>query len=688
MNERISTLRDALLAGEHHALRQPEDPAADEAFAAQIADAGLPTARRVSARLARHLGAEVPVVGPDERIGMWRTVVAIPDIMTPAERASIGDRAIHELGRVCNLAPDYASTIRSGLLAPRTQAEEGLAAAADDDERDFLTSVIESIDAVLDLTDRYAARAADVGNATLAEIFARVPRAGATTFHEALVMFRVLHFALWSSGTYHNVVGRFDLPFWPYLEADLRDGRITEDGALELVEDFFLSFNRDSDLYPGVQQGDNGQSLVLGGVDADGNDVWNLLTELSLEASLGLKVIDPKINLRVSSRTPLHAFELGTRLTARGLGFPQYCNDDVVIPGLVDLGYSLEDARSYVVAACWEFIIPGRGAEVPNVDALSFPAVVLDAVVTSLPSAGTFDDVMASVRCGVRDEARRIAASTDGIWMEPAPFLSILMDGCVENRRDVSHGLRYNNYGIHGTGLSNAADSLAAVRRWVFDEAAVRPDELLAALRDNFEGHEDLWEKVKFDAPKLGDGDEGVIALASDLLTTFADALVGLHNDRGGIFRAGTGSAMYYVWYGRDLGALPDGRKAGEFLSANLAPSLGARMPGPLTLLRSFAALPTRRAINGGPVTIEMHDTVFRNAESTSKVAMLVRSFIEAGGHQLQLNAVDAETLRDAQQHPELHRGLIVRVWGWSAYFIELDREYQDQVIQRVELTL
>lgn len=686
MNEYTRAMRDALLAGEHRRFRQPADPDHDEAFAADLARRGVPPVLRASARLADVLDRERPVLLPGERIALMRTVPTVPEIFTPAERAARAATVrVHELGKVCNVSPDYATTIAEGLLAPRRRAVAGLAGASST-ERDFLDAVVESIDAVLRLVDRYAAHARRTGRADLAESLERAPRTGATTFLEALQVFRVLHYALWASFSYHNTIGRLDLYLWPYLDGDLRAGRLDRAAALDLVEEFFLSFNRDSDLYPGVQQGDNGQSLVLGGVDRDGNDVWNELSELALEASLELGLIDPKINVRVSSTTGLDRYVSGTRLTARGLGFPQYSNDDVVVPGLVALGYDERDARDYVVAACWEFIVPGVGMDVPNIAALSFPTAVDTAVRQRLESAESFEQLRAAACGAVADQAAELAAATGGLAMEPAPFLSVLMGGCVERRTDVSAGLRYNNYGIHGVGLSTAADSLAAIRAVVFDRREITGADLLAALDADFVGHDEVRRTLRENAPKLGNDDDEVDLLAAELLTAFADALAPLRNDRGGVFRAGTGSAMHYVDLARQLGATPDGRRSGEYLAANLAPSLGVRVRGPLSLLRSFTKLPLISAPNGGPVTIELHDTVFRSPGSTQKVAMLVRSFIQDGGHQLQLNALDRDTLLDAQAHPERHRNLIVRVWGWSAYFVELDRQYQDQIVQRVEL--
>jgi pyruvate-formate lyase len=546
--------------------------------------------------------------------------------------------------------------------------------------------MILAIDALLDLADRYRAEALRLGRDDLAETLARVPRHGATTFLEALQAFRFLHFALWAEGEYHNTAGRLDQVLWPYLQADLAAGRLDEEGALDLLVEFFLTFNRDSDLYPGVQQGDNGQSLVLGGLTRDGKNGFNPLSEMCLRASKELLLIDPKINLRVDGRTPPEIYQLGTELTRAGLGFPQYSNDDVVIPGLVDLGYAEEDARDYAVAACWEFIIPGRGCDIPNIAALSFPAVLLRAVRERLLQAPDFETFQGVVREAIGDECRRMASSVQRLWMLPAPFMSLLFEGCVERARDVAEGLRYNCYGFHGTGLSTAVDSLAAIRQLVFEERSLTPHALIQALDRDFEGDPELLARLRYEAPKMGNGDSRVDALATALLDAFADALAPLRNDRDGRFRAGTGSAMYYLWHARDLGATPDGRRKGEWFGANYAPSLFARIQGPLSVIRSFTAPALRRVVNGGPLTMEFHQTVFNQAASLQKVADLVRLFVMRGGHQIQLNAVNREVLLDAQRHPERYGNLIVRVWGWSAYFVELDRDYQDHVIQHMHI--
>ena len=298
---------------------------------------------------------------------------------------------------------------------------------------------------------------------------------------------RLCHSVVWLGGNYHVGLGRFDQYMWPYLESDLAAGRLSIEAAEDLLAEFFISLNKDSDLYPGVQQGDNGQTLTLGGVTPDGDLAVNELTHMVLRVARDVAMIDPKINLRISAQTDLDLLSLATELTRIGLGFPQYSNDDVVIPALVAHGYDLEDARDYVVAACWEFIIPGRGMEVVNIGAVSFPAAVDQAVREGLAAGEDFDRILDRVHVQVREQVNRLADAYSRLLLPPAPYYSVFMQGCLEQGRDVSEGLKYNNFGIHGAGSANAADALAAVKKFIFEEHSISSDELLSALGCKFQ---------------------------------------------------------------------------------------------------------------------------------------------------------------------------------------------------------
>lgn len=685
MNKRIEDILEYILSKEHHQFRQGIVPNLAEEFFQK----GMSPIQRVSEKLSRVLEAEKPVILDNERIVFLRTVPKLPAIFTNSEWEAIkNSHFIHELGNVCNISPDYAATIGAGLEQRKKEAVEGLEKCIknnDNQGQEFLAAVIKVIDAVIGLSDRYQAEAERSGNKEIADMLKHIPRYRARCFHEALQFFRILHYTLWCEGEYHNTVGRFDQYLYPYLKADLDAGRLDYESAFELLEEFFISFNKDSDLYPGVQQGDNGQSMVLGGVDNDGKDAFNLLSEMCLSASKELKLIDPKINLRVHNGTKLEVYELGTELTKEGLGFPQYSNDEVVIPGLLSKGYKLEDARNYVVAACWEFIIPKYGMDIPNIGALSFPWALDKCIHEKLERCSSFDELMAYMKSGIYEECDRIIKNIKNLWIIPAPFMSVLMDDCVKRARDISQGAKYNNFGLHGTGIATATDSLATIKKYVFDEKVLTPSDLIKAVDSDFEGYDELAAELRYEAPKFGNDDDYVDGIAVKLLEIFADALEKKENERGGCYRAGTGSAMFYLWHAKEIGASPDGRKKGEAFGANYSPGLFSRIAGPISVIKSFTKPNLKRVINGGPLTMEFHSTLFMDKESLKKVAMLVKSFIDSGGHQLQLNAVNREMLLDAQAHPENYRNLIVRIWGWSAYFVELDKEYQDHVIRRQE---
>lgn len=629
-------------------------------LAAEFSASGLSPEERMTRRFELLCQAEKPQMQPFEKIVLMRTIKKQPDIFTEAEWADIkAKHYIHELGFVSNLSLDYGRVIGSGLLAVRENADA------------YGRRVI---DAIIDLCDRYKRLAVEQDRRDVVEVLSRVPRYGATNFREALQMFRILHYALWLEGDYHNTVGRFDQYIYPYFKRDMDAGVYTKETALDLLEDFFLSFNKDSDLYVGVQQGDNGQSMVLGGRLEDGSEGFNELSELCLLASRDLKLIDPKINLRVSKETPLEIYEKGTELTKVGLGFPQYSNDDVVIEGLQKLGYDYKDAVNYVVAACWEFIIPNVGNDIANIGAVNFPKLVDEVLRRDLPAKKDWDTLLADVKAAIQAECDRITESIHDVWFVPSPFLDLLRDG-----------KKYNNFGLHGCGIASAADALAAVREYVYDKQTVTPDRLLHALDTDYADDPELLHLLRYEAPKMGCDDDRADRLGTLILDAFADALEGKKNCLGGIWRAGTGTAMYYLWYSRDLGATADGRHAGEPFGTNFSPNLFTQVPGPLTDIQSFTKQHIERTINGGPLTLEFAAGIFSKEENCRKVAMLVKHFIDRGGHQLQLNAVNLDAMKDAQIHPEAHQHLVVRIWGWSAYFVELDKEFQDHVIARQE---
>lgn len=691
MNNRLEEIKQHIRDGEHHGFRKPEPIH----ILNECEEENLSWVKRAARLTVRQCEAETVVIGADEKIVFTRTLPAeIPDIYSPEDWARItAGRTIHESGPINNISPDWGEALSQGLLGRKQAALASREQHLNDPQAvEFLDSAVETIDAVLALTGRYAAETRRQGRKDLAEVLEQVPARPPRTFYEALQSLRLMHAVLWLGGNYQIGLGRFDQYMWPYLKADFESGRLDMSQAFDLLAEFFISLNKDSDLYPGVQQGDNGQTITLGGVDRGGNLSVNELTILALKASRDVSMIDPKINLRISSHTDLDLLSLATELTRKGLGFPQYSNDDVVIPGLVAHGYSIEDARDYVVAACWEFIIPGKGMEVVNIGAVSFPAAVDTALRGGLSAGEDMPHILRRVRTDVKRQVNQLADAYQNLLLPPAPYFSVLMSDCLERGKDLSSGAPYNNYGIHGAGSANAADALAAVQEFVFQKGSLKPAELLAALDADFQGREDLRLTLEQNAPKVGNDDDRADGFLVELFNMLADACEAYGTtSRGGILRPGSGSAMYYIWLTQGypgmrepvVGATAEGRHKGKPLGANLAPSQGAQIRGPISVLLSFSKLDYRRICNGGPITLELSDSVFRDAESVRKVAMLVRTFAQQGCQQLQVNSMNLDTLLDAKIHPEEHKNLIVRVWGWSGYFCELSPEYQDQVIAR-----
>lgn len=686
MNQRIESLKQYLLDKNHHACRRSLQEVGLDNLCTQLAHEGVSYVKRSARCLAAMFHKEEPVLLPGERIVFTRTINEVAEPFTAEEWEDIKQKHyIHERGTISNISPDYEYTLRVGLDARKHEVEERLQRGdVDDVGKEYLEATLMCIESLQDLIARYEQEARNQGVTEVADVLAAIRTQGASSLHEALQLLRILHFALWEAGNYHNTLGRFDQYIYPYYKKDVESGRLTKEQAFDLVEEFFLSCNKDSDLYPGMQQGDNGQSMVLGGRDAQGHCLFNELSEACLQASYELELIDPKINIRVDRNTPDEVYERGSWLTKKGLGFPQYSNDDVVIPGLLRKGYAEEDAYNYVVAACWEFIIPGHGMDIPNIDGLSIIGCVNDAL-PQLEKCESYEDFYSRVEECMQSRVDEICNGHHDLFIVPSPMISLLMDGTVERARDVSEGAKYNNFGIHGTGIATAADSLAAIKRYCFDEKHVERKMLLEALADNFAHQPELLKMLREESPKMGQDDDYVDNIAVALLDSFDHTLENKRNERGGVYRAGTGTAMYYIWHADTLGATPDGRLQEERIPANYSPTLFMKQKGPISVIKSFTKPHLTNVINGGPLTLEFDQSVFNNEESVKKLGMLVKTYVVLGGHQLQLNTVSRETLLDAKAHPENHKQLIVRVWGWSGYFVELDECYQDHVINRIE---
>ena len=584
-----------------------------------------------------------------------------------------------------NVTVNYHRAMKKGFLAIRDEIAASMEKTDSEEKRSFGQSMIDTLDRYINVVTEHRKDALAANNTRLYEALGRVPLYPVESFYEACLFLRLCAYLLRVDGASHVGLGRFDQYMYEFYLADKARG-VSDEELFETLEGFFVSMNYDTDLYCGWMKGDNGQSMVLGGFYKDGNSMYIELSEMCMRASLELELIDPKINLRVGKNTPIEIYELGTELTKKGLGFPQYCNDDVVVPGLIKLGYDPEDAINYAVAACWEFIIPNCGAETVNRATFNFPLAINRAILNNLTSSSSFDELMKHVKTQMELDCDAIIRNKWAMREKETPVaLSIFTDGCIESLTNMWYGgAKYCNFGSHGAGIANAADALAAVKKLVFDDKSVSAEDLVLALNNDFEGNEELRHAL-LACPKMGNNDDYVDSIACEIMGYFSSYLNGKPNGNGGIWRAGTGTAMEYVRAASNTAATADGRHAGDYFGTNFSPSLEIRPNGLLSVIQSFTKFDMTNIINGGPLTLEIHDTVLRNDIGIKKTAALVKAFIDLGGHQLQLNSINRDRLLDAREHPEKYPNLIVRVWGWSGYWNDLKTDYQDHIIRRVE---
>lgn len=685
MSDRIKELRQKCRSGAYHKYRKTGFDFSEIRSAVEDMDAAAAEAFALKSIL----DMETPVIISGERLQFTRTIGEVIPVFFPKKiMESAGKKKIWIMG---NSNPDYRTIIFQGLEKRVSLIENELEKySVGSEQHKYLSGMIQSCQAILAFADRYSDAAREAGEMELAELLDKVPRHPAETLQEALQSVYFMSAMYRLAGYAHIGFGRADQYLIDFYRRDIADGRESEESARELLAEFFLILCRDYDIFSGVQTGDNGQSMMLGGCKRDGSSAENELTTLLMDISADLKMIDPKINLRLDRNTSEKCLMSAARLSGCGLGFPQYNNDEVIIPGLVNFGYRLEDARDYTVAACWEFVIK-NGNDLPNIDAINFAYVADLAIRKMLREKLPFERIADELKNAMRSTLDERRKKWDEFYIAPGPLFSAFEDVAVQCGKDIATEAGYHHHiGVHGCGSSTAADSIAAVKHFVYDEKSISAEEMLSALENNFVGSEELQKKLKECDCKVGCSDKDADDALKMLFDIFAEVLGEVKdNGYGGKLRPGSGSAMYYVWFtqrkdrGQYLEATADGRAEGGYISSSLAPAPGVKPAGMLSVLKSYSKIDYNKICNGGPITMEFDPVCFASEQAVAKMTSLIRGFVNSGCQQLQWNILDPDVLRHAQKHPEQHRDLVVRVWGWSGFFVELDKVFQDQIIGR-----
>ena len=596
--------------------------------------------------------------------------------------------------------------LRSFATRRRAEIEAG---REDDDGLDpadrarrvaFLRAVDICLEAVSGLARRYAAFAAELAAETedetrrreleeISRISARVAEARPETFHEALQLYLFTRVASMVESYGCMPLGRFDQHLWPFLQADLAAGRIDRAGARELLECLFVKLNEEIDL----SSTDDCLRIMVGGQTPDGEDATNELTFLCLESSARLRLPSPKVGVRLHRGSPEALRRYVVETVKLGIaGLPEIYNDESVIDGLLRFGISHADALDYCHDGCAEITIGGKCDFYPtwtNVRHLRVLSETLDEVADDI----AWDDLLAAYKSHlVANIAKVVERGNErdrGLGeISPAPFMSATLEGCVETGLDKTWGgCVYNMTGLLGSELVNAANALAAIRQVVYEERGISLAELKRVLATDFAGLEGerLRLRLRNRSPKFGNDDDRVDDLAAEIAELFIAEGQRHSNPRGGRYSPGFYDFAGFVTNVRTLGATADGRRAGESVSGHLAPVGGTDRKGVTATLRSMSRVTSLHPPMGTMFDVKLQPAVIRGAEGTEKLRALVEAFLLLDGKALQFNIVDAATLRAAQRDPEAYRNLLVRVWGFSAYFVELSSDFQEHIINRTE---
>lgn len=518
------------------------------------------------------------------------------------------------------------------------------------------------------------------------------------TFWQACQLFWYMNVILqYESNASSLSIGRFDQYMLPFYQASLTQG---DDPAFlkELLESLWVKCNdvvllRSTSSARYFAGFPTGYTALLGGLTESGRSAVNVLSFLCLDAYQSVQLPQPNLGVRVNELID-RPFLLKTAETIRlGTGIPQIFNDEVVVPAFLNRGVSLEDARDYAVVGCVELSIPGKTYGLHDIAMFNLLKVMEIAMLenegnSTLSYEGLLDHIRAKINhyIALMVEGSNICDIGHRDWA-PVPLLSSFISDCLESGKDITDGgARYNFSGVQGIGIANLSDSLHALKGLVFEQHRLSFDELLAVLKANFAtpGGEKVRARLINRFEKYGNDIDDVDNISAELLRHYCKEVEKYRNPRGGQFTPGSYTVSAHVPLGAVVGATPDGRFAGEQLAdGGLSPMLGQDMQGPTAVLKSVSKLDNYLLSNGTLLNVKFTPATLEGDAGLQKLADFLRAFTQLKLQHIQFNVVNADTLREAQQRPQDFAGLVVRVAGYSAFFVELSKEIQDDIIRR-----
>jgi pyruvate formate-lyase/glycerol dehydratase family glycyl radical enzyme len=618
-------------------------------------------------------------------------------IKNVGEQLKADQFVIPETAGIAHFVPDYQTVLTQGTMGLRARIETALQRRnLSPDERNQLNANNIALNAIEDFADRYRQLAETLGRQDIADVLERVPKYPAESLREALQMIWLFQMVIQIESLDQGIsLGRMDQYLYPLYLKEVAQGTFEPNAfrdlfcafCLKLSEVIPLFSDRLTEMFAGLPIG---QAITLGGINRHGEDASNALTFLLLDVIDQFKTRQPNWHARISTNSDDTYVSRVFEVIGRGGGSPAVFNDDVIMPALGKRFDAPERLWDYATIGCVELGI--AGASCTSSDAALFNyARILETVLghsKTIRNVHSMADLMAALEAELRTQVAFLKENLDAIETSsrvhhPVPFSSLTVEGCIEQARDfTAGGARFNASGIQAIGLADLANALAAIETLVFERQEISLMDMAGACRKDFEGSPALQAKMA-GLGKFGNDNSRVDHIASELMALFDRVISENVNTRGGRWMAGVYSMTCHRSMGRKMGALPSGRLAGAPLADGIAPTDGSDCLGPTASLNSVAHLDPDTMPNGINLNLKFDANTLKGKAGASLLKGLIKGYFRQGGMQVQINVLDPQVLLDAQENPENHRNLLVRISGYSAYFVDLSPQMQDEIIAR-----
>lgn len=620
---------------------------------------------------------------------------------------------------------------RTGLLDLKEEIAESLAKTdlVNDpegvDKRDELRAMDIVCDAMIRYAERYAERLEELAAEEkdpvrkkelekMAAICRRVPAHAPTTVHEALQHYWFIHLGVvtelnpWDSFN----PGRLDQSLYPLYKKQLEEGTVTREEVYEMLQSFWVKFNNHpSPPKVGVTAEESNTYtdfclINVGGVKEDGSDGVNEMSYILLDVIREMRLLQPSSMIQVSKKNPDRFIRAAVEIIKTGFGQPSVFNTDALVQEMLRAGKDVRDARNGGCSGCVEtgafgteaYILTGY-FNLPKILELTLndgfdkrTGKQIGLKTGTATDYRTYEELFAAYKAQVQHFMRiKLTGNNiiERIFMKymPVPFLSVLIEDCIRNGKDyMCGGARYNSSYVQGVGLGSITDMLTALRYHVYDKKTIAMETMEKALANDFKGFEELQYQLVYHTPKYGNDDDYADEQEVQVFDMYYDVLSGHKSPRGADYRVNMLPTTCHVYFGKVTGATPDGRNAWKVLSEGISPVQGADTNGPTAVIRSAAKIDHIKT-GGTLLNQKFTPSLLSTEEGCNNLVHLIRAYFRMDGHHIQFNVVDADTLREAQKHPEDYRDLIVRVAGYSDYFNDLGEDLQNEIICRTEQT-